>query len=193
VNHTSRSVRRRALSLLVAALLGVLFGCANGPVRDDAADTAGLPASGSIELDDRSMPPWPAPTDASALIASAGLDLGPMGTAEHYHPHLRIIIGDQEVPVPSNIGVDQTTGAMSAVHTHEADGTIHVEADTEGDTFTLGQVFTQWGVQLTPTQIGGVKAKAGERVTVTSNGSQFDGDPRELRLAPDQSIVLQLP
>lgn len=53
-----------------------------------------------------------------------------MGTADHYHPHLRIIINGNEVPVPANIGVDPATGAMSALHTHETDGTIHIEADT---------------------------------------------------------------
>ena len=81
-----------------------------------------------------------------------------MGTAEHYHPQLRIVIDGSDVPVPPNIGVDPTTGAMSALHTHEGDGTIHIEADTEGEVFTLGQFFTEWGVKLTPDQIGGVQA-----------------------------------
>ena len=104
-----------------------------------------------------------------------------MGTAEHYHPHLSITIDGSPVPVPPNIGVDPNTGAMSAVHTHEGDGTIHIEADTVGEKFTLGQLFTQWGVALTPTQIGGVRAKAGEKVTVTSNGTPVPGDPADLR------------
>jgi hypothetical protein len=115
-----------------------------------------------------------------------------MGTAEHYHPNLRIVIDGDEVPVPPNIGVDPTTGAMSAVHTHEADGTIHVEADVQGEVFTLGQVFTQWGVTLTPTQIGGVEAQDGQEVTVTSNGEPVTGDPMDLRLEPDQQIMVEL-
>ena len=139
------------------------------------------------------MPPWPAPTDVAARVAAAGLDLGPMGTAEHYHPQLRIVINGDNIQVPANIGVDPATGAMSALHTHEADGTIHIEADTAGQVFTLGQLFTQWGVQLTPTQVGGVKAEKGQRVTVTSNGAPVDGDPGDLRLQPDQKIMLQLP
>lgn len=94
-----------------------------------------------------------------------------------------------DVGVPPNIGVDPATGAMSALHTHEADGTIHIEASTVGETFTLGQVFTQWGVDLTPTQIGGMK---GETVTVTSNGERVMGDPNDLRLEPDQKIVVRL-
>lgn len=109
------------------------------------------------------------------------------------HPQLEIIINGEQVPAPSNIGDDNSTGAMSAVHTHEADGTIHIEAGVTGELFTLGQLFTQWGVKLTTTQIGGVKADQGEKVTVISNGSAVAGDPMDLRLEPEQKIVVQLP
>ena len=133
------------------------------------------------------------PADFRKGVAAAGLDLSPMGTAEHYHPTLAITIDDQPVPVPPNIGVDPDTGAMSAVHTHEGDGTIHIEAHTVGEKFTLGQLFTQWGVALTPTQIGGVKANAGEEVRATSNGAPVTGDPGDLELEPEQEIELTLP
>ncbi len=116
-----------------------------------------------------------------------------MGMAEHYHPHLQVIVKGKEVPVTANIGVDPATGAMSALHTHEPDGTIHIEADQAGEVFTLGQLFTQWGVKLTTTQIGGVRATDGQKVTLTSNGTEVAGDPMQLRLAPDQQIVLQVP
>ncbi|UMG92215.1 hypothetical protein [Nocardioides sp. TF02-7] len=62
-----------------------------------------------------------------------------------------------------------------------------------GEKFTLGQLFTQWGVALTPTQIGGVKANAGEEVRVTSNGAPVTGDPGDLELEPEQEIELTLP
>ncbi len=139
------------------------------------------------------MPPWPAPTDVAARVASAGLDLGPMGMADHYHPHLQIILDGSEVQVPANIGVDPATGAMSALHTHEPDGTIHIEADRAGEVFTLGQLFIQWGVKLTTTQIGGVQARERQKVTLTSNGTPVAGDPMNLRLEPEQKVVLQLP
>ncbi len=128
----------------------------------------------------------------AAQVAAAGLDLGPMGMAEHYHPQLRIIIRGTAVTVPGDIGVDPATGAMSALHTHESGGTVHIEADTVGEVFTLGQLFTQWGVELTSTEIGGVRTTNGEKVTVTSNGARVAGDPAELRLEPEQKIVLEL-
>ena len=145
-----------------------------------------------MELDGHSLPPWPAPSGVPDRVAAAGLDLGPMGTAEHYHPHLRLIINGKQIQVPANIGVDPSTGAMSALHTHEGDGTIHIEADTVGEVYTLGQLFTEWGVKLTPQQIGGVRAKDGQQVTVTSNGTRIAGTPMDVRFQPEQKIVLEL-
>jgi hypothetical protein len=183
--------RLRCLPVGVALAALILAGCADTTATEQAsASDAGAPGAGQV--DDRSQRPWPLASDVAGRVAAAGLDLGPMGTAEHYHPHLRIVIDGHDVPVPGGIGIDPSTGAMSALHTHEPDGTLHVEAHTVGETFTLGQLFTQWGVQLTSTQVGGVVAKDGHRLTVLSNGSTADGDPARLRLEPDQQIVLQL-
>ena len=179
----------------LTALTLTVTGCSTDPAPTTSTGSSSSSSSGSADVapDDTSSPPWPAPSDVPERVTAAGLDLGPMGTAEHYHPHLSITIDGQPVPVTPNIGVDPTTGAMSAVHTHEGDGTIHIEADTVGEKFTLGQLFTQWGVALTPTQIGGVKANAGEEVRVTSNGAPVSGDPAELQLEPDKQIELLLP
>lgn len=175
-----------------ALLLGLLVGCGSDPTNNSIAGQASE-STAAVDPDRSSLPPWPAPTDVPVRVASAGLDLGPMGTAEHYHPRLQIIIDGREVPVPANIGVDPATGAMSAVHTHETDGTIHIEADAVGQSFTLGQVFAQWGVALTQTRIGGVEAASGQQIAVTSNGKPVAGDPAALRLEPDQDIVVRVP
>lgn len=187
-----------AAAAVTAILTLIAAGCGTDPAVTDAtsetrSSSSSSSSSAGVEPDDISLPPWPAPGDVPARVAAAGLDLSPMGTAEHYHPTLAITIDDQPVPVPPNIGVDPDTGAMSAVHTHEGDGTIHIEAHTVGEKFTLGQLFTQWGVALTPTQIGGVKANAGEEVRVTSNGAPVTGDPGDLELEPEQEIELTLP
>ena len=192
ISPTPRFGSRRSVAALVltVVLAGVSGACSSEPADPGKpSPVAGAP----VELDGTSPPPWPVPSDVAARVASAGLDLGPMGTAEHYHPHLRIVIDGEQVPVPGNIGVDPSTGAMSALHTHEPDGTLHIEADTIGEVFTLGQLFTQWGVKLTATQIGGVRAEAEQHVIVTNNGRLVPGDPANLRLHPNQQIVLQLP
>ena len=184
-----------AAAAVTAVLTLTAAGCGTDPTATDATSETSSSSSSSAGVvpDDTSLPPWPAPSDVPARVAAAGLDLGPMGTAEHYHPTLTITIDGQPVPVPPNIGVDPDTGAMSAVHTHEGDGTIHIEAHTVGEKFTLGQLFTQWGIALTPTQIGGAKANAGEKVKVTSSGTPVPGDPANLQLEPDQQIQLTLP
>lgn len=135
-------------------------------------------------------PPWLAPTDAPARVTAAGLSLGSMGTAEHYHAHLDLLVDGQSVPVPTDIGVDQTSGAMSYLHTHAADGLVHVEAGRAGQPFTLGQLFTQWNVRLSAAQVGGLKAVDGKTLTLFVNGKQVPGDPARLRLAAHQQIAL---
>ena len=152
-----------AFVLATGALTVAMSSC--GAETDGGAEAS---ASGGVDST-IAMPPWPAPADdVPALVERAGLELGPMGTAEHYHPVVRIIIDGEQVSVPPNIGVDPGTGAMSAVHTHEGDGTIHVEADTVGEVFTLGQLFTQWNVSLGKDHIGGVKGENPVGVTVTT-------------------------
>lgn len=187
-----RSLRAIAAFVAGALLAGMLAACGGPQAQEPARGQETRATSGQVEPDGSSFPPWPAPTNVRARVAGAGLDLGPMGTAEHYHPHLRIIVNGNEVTVPANIGVDPATGSMSALHTHESDGTLHIEADRAGEVFTLGQLFIQWGVKLTPTQIGGVHAKDGQRVTLSSNGTPVAGDPTKLRLEPEQRIVLEL-
>lgn len=190
-----RSPPRSVLhSSLCLALVSLFAGCSSDvpAANDGTASREGRSSPVAAGLDGTSPPPWPAPTDVPERVAAAGLDLGPMGMAEHYHPQLEVIINGDEVLVPANIGVDPATGAMSALHTHTTDGQIHVEADVAGEVFTLGQLFTEWAVKLGSDQIGGEHAKAGDAVTVTSNGEPYTGDPAELRLEPNQQIVVQL-
>jgi hypothetical protein len=179
----------RFSTVVTLAAIAGLTGCATDQEQSapDARTVVVLPTP-----DATSKPPWQTPDDVLGHVKAAGLDLGPMGTAEHYHPSLRIVIDGNQVPIPANIGVDPATGAMSAVHTHEGDGTIHIEADSVGEQFTLGQLFTQWGVALSSQQIGGVQADADGEVEVTSNGERFAGDPADLVLEPDQEIVLSV-
>jgi len=169
------------VGLLVVAVTGQDKPDASGP--SSASDLAAVSGLGA-----ESSPPWPAPADVSTRVEAAGMDLGPMGTAEHYHAHLDVIVDGETVPVPANLGVDTASGAMAALHTHEGDGIIHIEADTEGEPFTLGQLFTEWNVKLGPERLGALGAGGGEELAVYVNGDKVDGDPRLLRLEPHQQI-----
>jgi hypothetical protein len=149
---------------------------------EDLADVSGLGAE--------TLPPWPAPADAVGRAEAAGLSIGPMGMAEHYHAHLDVIVDGRPVEVPANIGIDATSGAMSGLHTHAADGVLHVEAQETGQLFTLGQLFTEWDVRLSRQQIGGLRAEDGNVLSAYVNGDKVAGDPALVQLEGKQQITL---
>jgi hypothetical protein len=175
-----------AAVLLVGAGLAVRWSQGReATTATGAGDLAAVSGLGAQRL-----PPWPAPTDASRHVPQAGLLLGAMGTAEHYHVHLDVLVNGQPVPVPANIGVDGASGAMSYVHTHDSAGVVHIEAGRSGQAFTLGQLFTQWDVRLSATQVGGLKAGGGNTLTAYVDGTKVPGNPAGLRLAAHQEIAL---
>lgn len=174
------SVGAVGAAVIVVAML-VASGDQSGTV---AGELSNPPAAGGT-----AMPPWPAPTDPAPFIASAGLNAGPMGTAQHYHAHLDVIVDGTAVPVPAQIGV-VPSGAMSGLHTHDESGVLHVEAPEPNSRFTLGQLFAQWNVRLTANQIGGLTASEGNVLKVYVNGTQVSGDPAAIELAPNQQIAL---
>lgn len=180
-------VATAVLALIVAAVIGVRSSGDDGTSQASQGNLASVSGLGST-----AVPPWPLPADVRARVKAAGLNMGAMGTAEHYHPHLQVIIDGQQVVVPEGIGIDPRTGAMSAVHTHSSDGVIHVEAGTAGQAFTIGQLFTEWNVRLSGTQIGATKAGDGETLTAFVDGKRVAGDPALIRLSDKQQIALVL-
>ena len=170
-------------TLLTVAAIGI-----SNAQDDDSSTQAG---SGAVSgLGAAAAPPWPLPPDATDRVAAAGMDTGPMGMAEHYHAHLDIIVNGEAVPVPANLGIDPVTGGMAALHTHTADGLVHVEADTQDEAFTLGQLFTAWNVKLTAEQIGSMTTTDGNELKVYVNGEEQSGNPAMLRLADQQQITI---
>lgn len=100
-------------------------------------------------------PPWPAPTDPAARAEAAGLRVARMeGAALHIHQHLTVNVDGKPVQVPANLGIDPAAGTMSALHTHDTSDIVHVESPNV-TTFTLGQLFTEWGVALGAKRVGG--------------------------------------
>jgi len=73
------------------------------------------------------------------------------------------------------------------LHTHAADGIIHVEAPAK-ENFTLGQFFDIWNQPLSSTQLGPDRGP----VVVFENGKRLDGDPRATPLSPHATIQLDV-
>lgn len=107
---------------------------------------------------------------------------------EKFHLHALLHIYDDGllVPVAANIGIDERRKVEAGLHTHDATGVIHLEADKPFRA-TLGDFFRLWGVRLSPTAIGGLEGD----VHAYLNGRRL-GDPAAHVLGKDDNIVLAL-
>ncbi len=204
-NTPAVDARRRARVRPMAAVLAMLAVIASvlvGPVSSDAAvsqrkssspiATAPFTPPTAVTLAD-TPPPWVLPADARPYIAAAGLEaLGAEQLAVHYHAHLDIIDDGEKVTVPAGIGFVVSNGKATGItllHTHDTSGVIHIESATP-QPFTLGQVFTEWGVTLSATQIGGLHTDTTHVLLAYVNGRRFTGDPATLRLQRHLEIAL---
>jgi len=80
-------------------------------------------------------------------ITKSGLDCSPMeGTAQHFHPVLRIFVDGVEETIPANIGI--FPGCMSEIHTHDMVGTIHVESPSLKKAFYIKDFFVVRGAPI---------------------------------------------
>jgi hypothetical protein len=115
--------------------------------------------------------------------------LGEEGTLLHEHTHLDVIVNGQPVTVPADIGIDESARKISPLHTHDTTGIIHVESPTQAR-FSLGQVFTEWQVSLTHTNIGGLRADDTHVLRAYINGTPYTGDPAAIILRAHDEIAL---
>jgi hypothetical protein len=137
------------------------------------------------------LPPWPAPVDPAAGVRAAGLQAAPSeGMVQHFHVHLDLLVDGQPVPVPANLGIDVREQLYAELHTHAETGVVHAEAASAETTFTLGQLFVEWGVRLDADHLGGLTAGDGKQLRAYVDGRPLAGDPARLRLVDHQEIVL---
>jgi hypothetical protein len=171
-------VRRRtrtAVTAVIAVLAAVLGAGLLGACGEDAPETPTV---------------WRLPEDPSGAAARAGLSMLSREMLDvHYHAHLDVIVRDIKIQVPANIGIDVRKQAITALHTHDTTGIIHIESEKDIP-FTLGQVFAEWGQALTAAQVGPVVLAKGEEMRVYVNGKRAQGDPAKLRLTAHAEIVV---
>lgn len=106
----------------------------------------------------------------------------------HWHPKLKIIIKGEEQLIPVGIGINagnnidnQISGMrMSPAHTHESDGTIHLENNKpwqKPETLTLGYFFKVWGRDFNSSCIFEYCNGENGKVMMTVNGqSNYEFD-----------------
>lgn len=121
------------------------------------------PANGQISF------AVPSDSELTNNLKAAHLDvLSTEGTVEHIHQHLDITVNEQAVAVPADVGIG--SNFISPLHTHDSTGVIHVESPVLKN-FTLGQFFTEWGVEFSDTCLATYCADQTHTLIVAVNGT----------------------
>ena len=121
-------------------------------------------------------------------------------TLFHIHAHLAIFVNGKAWQIPAAIGIPgaqaqqtpngpyiATGSCFYWLHTHAADGIIHIESPVQR-TYTLGDFFDEWGQPLRPAQAG----PATGRVVALYNGQVYQGNPRDIPLTAHAQIQLDI-
>jgi hypothetical protein len=199
----ARTVRIRVLAgigaavVVLAAVLAIVLTSGGGKATPTTAPTAALGPEG-IAL--QTGPPLaPASTSATGQTID-GIQCGAETTVYHIHSHLAVYVNGVARQIPAGVGVvepavSQTPNGpfVSAtrcyywLHTHAADGIIHIESPTQR-TYTLGNFFDIWRQPLSATQAG----PATGPVTAFVNGKKYTGDPRAIPFGSRTDIQLNV-
>lgn len=203
VAQQRRRGRRSAIPLLLFVVLAIGGGVAAWWFTRSTSPNSHLGPEGVRVFD--------VPDLASASTSLTGKTVDGIGcrTAAkdvvkyHVHVHVTVYVNGKMMRLPAGIGITQpqlvtrdstgvfdnvgTHGCIYWLHTHVADGIIHVEAPAKQD-FTLGQFFAVWNQPFGPEQIGPVKGK----VVVFENGEELIGNPAATPLLPHAVIQLDV-
>src|ERR1700738_3346681 len=113
------------------------------------------------------------------------------GAVLHIHQHLAVRDHGKPVTVPDDVGRPIVGQCFYWLHTHTADGIIHVESPNF-NTFTLGNFFDVWGQPLGKTNVAGAKPRKGEHVAVWVDGRPYTGDPRKIELTQHLDVTIDV-
>jgi hypothetical protein len=201
------------LLIVASSLVLAVAGCGNdenggtGEPRSQTPAAARVPASS--DADARAL--WPAPQDPLERTIAAGLEPERKEfLIHHVHAHLDVFIDGEPIAVPAGIGItiddpevqrfedpDGSVGfggierchkpCISPLHTHDGSGIIHTESATPKPN-TLGQFFTEWGVRLSGSCVGGHCSP--EPITFSVDGKCYTKDPRAIELTDRKQIAI---
>jgi hypothetical protein len=179
-----------------AYLLGLASGSRNQVQAEDGPQAPTVAAPVASTVAPQPAPAVTAPAEASpvtpagqgpvskhAPISGIGCD-AMEGEALHIHAQLQIYFNGKNVPLPAGLGIADSCTYW--LHTHTADGVIHVEAPVDRN-FTLGQFIDVAGM---PRFGPGTKVRAFVDVQDGSGFHEFHGNYRDILLTPHAVIAL---
>jgi hypothetical protein len=181
--------RRRMLIIGGAVALAVIAGVLAFALTRNGSSASSTPRAiawsqlGQLQT---GPPPWNnGVAGLTDRLAPLGLNaLGAEGTVLHIHQHLDLYVSGKHVTLPALIGIYDNS-YLTEVHVHDNSGVIHVESPTNR-TFTLGQLFGEWGVKLTASCVGSYCGHLKWWV----NGKPMTGNPAALNLKAHQEIAI---
>jgi hypothetical protein len=181
--------------LVVAAIVGITLAVVN-------SGNGSAPAAGPLGPEGVPVPAAPPLAGVSASATGQPVDGINCQTSEqtlfHIHAHLTVFVNGKAQEIPAAIGIPGAQAQNTArgpfitagtcfywLHTHAADGIIHIESPVNR-TFTLGNLFDEWGQPLGPDQVG----PAVGHVTATYDGKAYRRNPRDIPLTVHAQIQL---
>jgi hypothetical protein len=195
--HAAAANRRKRIGIVAGvvatlACVGVVVALVAGGGDTSPSGSSTQAAATGLPGEQDTPPPWGPGNEEGLDQRLRALGLTPLsaeGQVLHIHQHLDVLVDGKPVEVPAAIGIDANQTFISELHTHDATGIMHVEAPNR-DSFTLGQFFGVWGVPLTATRLGGLRAGDGKELRVWVNGNRVSGNPADVVLASHQQIVV---
>ncbi len=109
-----------------------------------------------------------------------------MATKFHIHPNLEIRFDGEVQTMPADVGI--LPNCMYSLHTHTADGILHVEAPEKKD-FTLSDFFAVWDKPFSKTEILDKKTGDTHRIRVTVNGEEVSTYEHTLLVDADKIVI----
>ena len=112
--------------------------------------------------------------------------------AMHIHPSLELVVNDQYVAVPGDLGIDTTAcnQAMHLLHTHDASGKLHIEG-YEPFTPTADLIFEVWNISYPDDESLRPLFDDAPNVTVTVNGITTDAPWHEIELIDGETLRIE--
>jgi hypothetical protein len=189
--HAAAAARKRRLTwiggglAIVAVAAVIAVAASSGGGGKSASSSAGSGATAGLQA---TPAPWAPeygqlPTRLNAMNLPVQSDV-----VYHVHAMLRVYVNGKQIQVPSQIGIDPQGQYIAPLHTHDASGVVHLEAN-QVYPFTLGQVFTVWGVKFTDTQIGSYFSNGTSSLAAYANGKRI-ADPVNYKMRPHDLIVV---
>jgi hypothetical protein len=197
------------------ATAALAAGCGSGSSstagRSSTTGTTTSANNGPTQAGGGTIGPERIPIEQGASLAPAsstlpgttvdGIQCAPLEQlAYHIHAHLQVYVDGQPRQLPGAIGIlgpvaqqspagpfYSTTKCIYWLHTHTADGVIHIESPT-ARIYTLGDFFDEWHQPLSASQVAGSSGA----VKAFINGKPWLRSPRAIPLTPRAQIQLDV-